>query len=427
MRSRRLSVSIGPSIDLHCGIHGSLIEHPPTGYHHVVRDAAHHFFRARHVRAFDPISNRHAAECVSLGGGDIAHSSRWPVVGHPRWVVEMDDLGYPLLFGRHGLQANFRAAFAQPWSPALGADILRRARAMLGAYAHASCRRVVFRTQAALENAARITARIGLQREFAALLPKCVVIRPAAPAMPVAAAHAKWRAGGPLRVLFCGRDFHAKQGELALRVVRRLLKQGGNLRLIHVGDVPEEVRSEFADDRIEFAGELTPSAVKALMRNAHVLLHTSPAESVGMVFLEAAAAGIAVIGSASTQLPHLGELLDSRGFIAVDRSRGTARTHERDFVRALDSLLRDRTRARSLGLANHAAARSGPTSLNARNHAWRAVYDAARRAPPEPPLTAARIEELAGPRVRRIGSRRLSDLIERHLAASGCVGRNFHL
>jgi glycosyltransferase involved in cell wall biosynthesis len=427
MKARRRRVAIGPSIDLHRGIHGSLLAHPPAGYQHVVSDARHHFFGARRARSFTPIGQRHMAECVSLGRGTVAHSSRWAVLGHPRWVVEMDDLGYPLLFGRHGLLASFRASFARPWSASLGADILRRARAMLGAYAHASCRRVVFRTQAALDGAIDVTARLGLQREFAAVLPKCVVIRPAAPALPATAVRAKWRSHGPLCVLFCGRDFHAKQGELALRVVRRLLKGGADLRLTYIGDVPAAARREFADRRIEFAGELPPAQVRARMREAHVLLHTSPAESVGMVFLEAAAAGVAVIGSSSPRLPHLGELLDEGGFITVERTRGSLRTHEHHFARALDALLEDRARARSMGLANHRAARRGRNSLAARNRAWRAVYDAALRSPHTTPLSAKQVAELAGRRVTRISSRRLGELIERHLAAEGSGERTFQL
>ena len=96
-------VLIGPGLDLHPGIHGALLRDPPEGYVHRVREATHYFYGTSHrgpAQPFSPIRRAHAAECISLGeGGVLAHSSRWPVLGRRRWIVELDDLGYPLLFG----------------------------------------------------------------------------------------------------------------------------------------------------------------------------------------------------------------------------------------------------------------------------------------------------------------------------------------
>jgi glycosyltransferase involved in cell wall biosynthesis len=338
----------------------------------------------------------------------------------------MDDLGYPLLFGRRGLLASFRTAFARPWSERLARDILRRAQAMLGAYAHQSCRRVVFRTQAALEHAVRFTTALGLEAQMTPVLGKCTVIRPAASAMDSDAARRKWRLPGPVHVVFCGRDFAAKDGELALRVVREVLARGHALEFTCIGDVPATVRAANADPRIEFTGSLEPSRVQSYMRRAHVLLHTSPAESVGMVFLEAAAAGLAVIASEGPRLPHLPELLDPRGYIAVNRSVGTAGAQQGAFVRALQTLARDRTRARSMGLANLRHTSHGASSLTRRNRAWRQVYDEARDGAGRAVLTERHMVLAAGPDVARMSSDRLSRAIEQHLAATPGE-RTFHL
>jgi glycosyltransferase involved in cell wall biosynthesis len=425
----RARVLIGPSLDLHPGIHGSLLREPPPGYALQVREATHFFYGASprgSTRTFSPIRRAHAAECISLGdGGALAHSSRWPVLGRRRWIVELDDLGYPLLFGRRGLMASFREAFARPWSAALARNILHRAHVMLGAYAHPSCRRVVFRTQAALAQAMKFTTALGLEAHMTPVVRKCTVIRPAAGAMGSDAALRKWRAPGPLQVVFCGRDFAAKDGALALRVVREVLALGRALEFTCIGDVPAAVRAH-ADPRMIFTGVLEPAQVQAHLRRAHVLLHTSPAESVGMVFLEAAAAGMAVIASEGPRLPHLPELLDAGGFIAVDRSAGTARAQQRAFVRALDGLAVDRSRALAMGRANLRGARRGATSIAKRNEAWRAVYDDARAQVGGAALAPRDMVLHAGRAAARMSSARLARAIEEQLAATPGE-RTFHL
>ena len=423
-------VLIGPSLDLHPGIHGSLLRNPPEGYVHRVRAATHYFYGASQpgsMRAFSPIRRTHAAECISMGGdGALAHSSRWPVLGRRRWIVELDDLGYPLLFGRRGLQASFRDAFARPWSERLTRDILHRAQTMLVAYAHPSCRRVVFRTHAALEQAVKFTTALGLEAQMAPVLAKCTVILPAAGAMDGDAALRKWRTPGPLQVVFCGRDFAAKDGELALRVVREVLARGRALQFTCIGDVPAEFRDAHADPRMKFTGALEPAQVQEHLRGAHVLLHTSPAESVGMVFLEAAAAGMAVIASEGPRLPHLSELLDERGYIAVDRSRGTTRAQQREFVRALDALAGDCAHAQAMGRANLGNARRGVNSLARRNRAWRHVYDEARADPGGAALAERAMRQTAGRASARMSTAQLSHAIEDHLAETPSV-RTFHL
>jgi len=423
-------VLIGPGLDLHPGIHGALLRDPPEGYVHRVREATHYFYGTSHrgpAQPFSPIRRAHAAECISLGeGGVLAHSSRWPVLGRRRWIVELDDLGYPLLFGRRGLLASFRAAFARPWSATLTHDILRRAQVMLGAYAHPSCRRVVFRTRAALEQAVSFTRALGLEANMEPVLRKSTVIRPAAGAMDGNAALRRWRRPGPLQVVFCGRDFAAKDGALALRVVRDVLARGRALQFTCIGDVPAAVRAAHPDPRLRFTGALQPAQVQEHLHRAHVLLHTSPAESVGMVFLEAAAAGMAVIASAGPRLPHLPELLDARGYLAVDRSRGSAREQQRGFVDALDALAADRLRAHAMGRANLQNARRGANSLARRNRAWREVYDDARASPNRALLAASDMALAAGRAVARLSSARLSRVIEDHLAAAPGE-RTFHL
>ena len=106
-------------MDLHPGIHGSLLATPPAGYRYLARDAEHVFLHSRGRRPFSPVHQGHWAELVRFGGGDeLVHSASWPVLGRRHWVVELDDFGYPAYLGRHVLSARFRRTFELGGQPA---------------------------------------------------------------------------------------------------------------------------------------------------------------------------------------------------------------------------------------------------------------------------------------------------------------------
>ncbi|GIE86483.1 glycosyltransferase family 4 protein [Actinoplanes regularis] len=86
---------------------------------------------------------------------------------------------------------------------------------------------------------------------------------------------------------------------------------GARLRVIGDGDATEDHRRIAAElgiaDRVDFAGELRGSDLVAAMQQAAVLVLPSltPAESFGMVLIEAMACGTPVIGSAVGGIPHV--------------------------------------------------------------------------------------------------------------------------
>jgi hypothetical protein len=147
------------------------------------------------------------------------------------------------------------------------------------------------------------------------------------------------------------------------------------------------------------------------MKDAHVLFHPSPNESVGMVFVEAAAAGLAVVASKGPGLPQLHELLPSDGVRSVDRGRGGQIDHDRRFEAALAACLRSWGRTRALGLCNHRWARNGAISVLQRNEALASVYESTLRRQGTKPLC---IGDLAAGRSwtsSAIGARRLQNMI----------------
>jgi glycosyl transferase family 1 len=402
-------------MDLHPGIHGSLLATPPAGYRYLARDAEHVFLHSRGRRPFSPVHQGHWAELVRFGAGDeLVHSASWPVLGRRHWVVELDDFGYPAYVGRHALSARFRRSFEQAWTEALTRDMRLRTECLVRAYTHQSCGAVIFMTLAAARGACDALVQLGLETWIEPLLAKAVVVFPAAPAMPAGEIARKWHRPRRLKLLFCGRDFHAKDGALCLDVVRRLLARGHDVDFTYVGDIPASARHRFRDvlARVRVLESLPRPSVLALMKDAHVLFHPSPNESVGMVFIEAAAAGLAVVASEGPGLAHLHELLPSRGAMSVDRGRGSPIECERRFAAIFDALLCSWTRARVMGLSNHRRALDGPISVRRRNEALASVYDATLRRSGSQSLC---VEDLAPRRTwvsSRIGDRRLRRMID---------------
>jgi hypothetical protein len=391
-----------------------LLATPPAGYRYLARDAEHVFLHGHGRRPFSPVHQRHWAELVRFGAGnELVHSVSWPVLGRRHWVVELDDFGYPASVGRHALSARFRRSFEHAWTEALTRAVRLRTECLVRAYTHQSCGAIIFMTLAAARDACGALVQLDLENWIEPLLAKAVVVYPATPAMPAGEVASKWRRPRRLKLLFCGREFHAKDGAVALGVVRRLLARGHNFDFTYVGDIPTSARHRFRDvlPRVRVFGWLPRGSVLALMKDAHVLFHPSPNESVGMVFIEAAAAGLAVVASEGPGLPHLHELLPPRGVTGVDRRRGSPTEHELRFEASLDALLRSWARTRAMGLCNHRRASDGPISVARRNEAIASVYEATLRRPGAQPLC---VEDLA---VReswmstRIGTRRLLSLV----------------
>jgi len=129
--------------------------------------------------------------------------------------------------------------------------------------------------------------------------------------------HQRLRGRFPLLLLSVGRLQARKGHDLVLRALGRASSLGTPLpfRYVVVGDGPEgpRLRTLAADlalgDSVEFAGAVPPDELPAYFASADVFVHPnrvegSDFEGFGIVFLEAAAAGVAVIGGRSGGVPE---------------------------------------------------------------------------------------------------------------------------
>jgi hypothetical protein len=152
-------------------------------------------------------------------------------------------------------------------------------------------------------------------------------------------------------------------------------------------------------------------SVLALMKDAHVLFHPSPNESVGMVLVEAAAAGLAVVASKGPGLPQLHELFPAAGARSVDRGSGNQLEHERRFEAALEGCLRSWSRTRAIGLRNHRCASDGAISVLQRNEALASVYESTLHRQGTKPLCVADLVAGRSWTSSLINARRLQKII----------------
>jgi len=423
-------VVLGPRIELHTGVHGALYDNPPPGYRYLRRNGRHVFLiPPDRPPPASPTRHRHWAEFVDFGRGDaLVHSSRWPVLHRRTWVTDMDDFGYPVLAGRHALSSPFRRAFAQPWSRALEKDLRLRAAHMLLAYADPSCQAILFRTERGLRDAAESMRALGIDALADTFLSKSRVVYPAVPAISRSAVSRKWETPRPLRVVFCGRDFESKAGPLALGVLGGILQRRRDLHVTVIGPIPETWRQRNPETyaRLEHYPARPRRTVLTLLCESHILFHPTERESVGMILLEAAAAGMAVVASQGRGTAHIPEIVNPAGLALVQRDSGSADGHKTGFESLLERLITNPSVASAMGRANHDWAVRGPTSLARRDRVLGEVYERALRRPAPRPLSIRTARFARGSHVASMTSEEVAQDEAAYCAATGMQGSNVY-
>jgi glycosyltransferase involved in cell wall biosynthesis len=401
----------------------------PEGFSYYQRGCRHHFLLAREAADWkeqSPFDHPHLGEFVDFGPGpQVVHTARWPVVDRHAWIADMDDFGYPLLLGRHALHPALDGPDGDAWTPEFSGIARSRAANMLRGYAHPSCKAILFWTRRALENARGWVRMLDLEKEGRPFLSKARVLYPAQrPNLLPSGIRHKWADPRPLRVLFVGNDYESKNGRLALRVFRSLGARHPTFRFTYVGLIPDEA-SPLANG-IDYRGYLPRQEVLSLLRESHVLFHPSKGESFGMVFLEAAASGLAVVAARGPGLEHVDEILGEHQALLVDREVVDPDEEEATFDEYLGSLLGAPERAREMGLANYEIATSGELSLTHRNRVLGELYRGAQAEPADRPLT---LDGLPHPgAVRRILSSDQVSSGQRSFRAEGKITKlNFYV
>ena len=368
-------VIFGPKIDLHDGIHGTILQNPPADIRYSVRHATHLFQFLRPGLA-SPHRDFHLGDFVDFGPGpELVHSSFWPVIHRRAWVADMDDFGYPVLGGRALLNPDIRQNFRRGDREGLQHQIKQRMANMLTMYAHPSCKGIVFCTQYARNVATRILHRLEAGALGEAFLNKAVVLYPAQRACSREKVRQKWSRLDTLKVVFCGCDYEAKNGALALRIFQRLAAEMSGVQFVYIGQIPLSSHHHQLPSNLDVVGTIPRDKVLEILDASHIFFHPSKFESVGIVLLEAAAAGMAVITSEGREMAHTGEFFGDGGAILMDRTEVPTEREETWFGTRLRTLLRSPAVAARMGFRNHEFSMKGQFSLAHRNSELAKLYD----------------------------------------------------
>jgi hypothetical protein len=399
------TVILGPKIDLHTGVHNSFYERPPAGFGYSVKSATHVFAIPEGLGSCSPHRTSHYFEGVDFGPGDeIVHSPRWPVLNRSAWVADMDNLGYPVVSGRTALNPEFAAQFGTAWSPEFESRIQKRAGLMMAGYAHPSCKAVFFHTQEALKMARNWMEKLDAGEIGQRFIEKCRVLYPAQPPAFLHAVRQKWNDSGPMKIVFCGRDFESKNGSMALRILE-MISSRKNVMVTYIGNLPESEkhRSNSLVNGIRCISNCSRHQVLKILRDSHILFHPSKFESLGIVFLEAAAAGMAIVCAQGGRMPALHEIFDDNGALFVDRGEIDGTEEENAFRKHLEFLVEHTAIARNMGLANYDRSTKGPLSIKTRDKILHDAYNATA-GPTTPPLRVDDVQKLARTRILQMSS-----------------------
>ena len=401
-------VLLGPKIDLHVGVHNAFGKLLGPDFQYRRKDSTHTFVMADEQHE-SPFSCFHWGEFVDFGPGRaIVHTARWPVLNRKAWVTDTDDFVFPVVCGRHFLSQEFRSAFREEWSKDLQKNILTRVTNMLTAYAHPSCKAILCRSESTVRDARVWLGKLDVGELAEKYLSKIRVLYPAQESCPKDAMEAKWSKSGPLTVVFCGRDYESKNGRMALEIFNRLSREFSSDRFVYIGNVPQEQLRKLCKPptSVVHHQSLGHKQTLSVLRGAHILFHPSKFEGLGIVFLEAAASGMAVITATGGPMQHVEELFGTGGAMLVDR-RNTAQSDEASAFEAhLRYILSNPGVAKSMACHNFNMATIGKLSPVQNRRTLLEVYEDALESPAQMPLTLEQIPYRNGP-LLRLSSRQL--------------------
>jgi len=386
-------VLLGPRTDLHVGVHNAFAKLLSPDFQYSRRDCVHSFVMADE-RHRSPFGFFHWGEFADFGPGRaIVHTARWPVLNRRAWVTDTDDFIYPVVCGRHYLSPDFRNAFRGEWSTQLKKSVFMRVMNMLAAYAHPSCKAIFYRSESAVRDARRWIGELGAGELGEAYLSKIQVLYPTRESCSPDAMEAKWSKSGPLTVVFCGRHYESKNGRMALEIFGRLSREFARDRFVYIGNVPQ--------DELQRRGESPTSVVHhqslphtdtlSVLNAAHILFHPSKFEGLGIVFLEAAASGMAVITATGGAMGRVEELFGPDGAILVDRNNIAQSEEASAFETHLRYVLSNPGVAKSMAYHNFKLTTVGKLSPERSRRILLNVYEHALERPAETPLTLRQI------------------------------------
>lgn len=143
-------------------------------------------------------------------------------------------------------------------------------------------------------------AKQGLVEEYDVPAEKVTVVPPGVTLEEWMRPEARRREEGPVKILFVGGDFRRKGGYLLLEAFRELRALGVELHLVTRDQVSVEPGVSVYNDM-----QPNSAALKALYHSCHIFALPTYGETLGLVFSEAGAAGMATVATRLAAIPEI--------------------------------------------------------------------------------------------------------------------------
>ncbi len=373
-----LTVTLGPQARLHRGYHAALLDFPPPTVRYVIADPTVDFASYVDTNRFCP--SDHFAVCeghVYDGDPCFVHSVHFPVQnGGFRWALETDSLLAHLQFGSVIFNARF-SGWLQ--NPAVAPLVAERLLNMLELVSSPRCVSLVFHSYAQMaSNKEQCLAVLPRERQSSieSLFRKAVVCYPAQPPR-ISGEQLRIRNANSRRgIVFAASGFEGKGGRVVLQLYRRLLARD-DVELCYVGPIPTELQRDFADvlAAIQYAPQVPRELLLEIFTQAHILVHPSRHEALGITFLEALSCGLAIITTSGPGMENVGEIIEDGVGGTLVRKLSVHEDPPVDAVfDAVTALLDDPDRYDAMSRHNLSLVQDGPFSLRRRNEVLLDVY-----------------------------------------------------
>jgi glycosyltransferase involved in cell wall biosynthesis len=367
-------VILAPSLELHAGYHGALLERPPSGIAYERPPCGYRcLVRATGPFPPNPFDDDSAGEEIVLAPPEapaVVHSARLPVGGELPWLVDTDSFLATLRYGPFRPLGALDGDAPGPPDPAVTAA---RVAVLTARLLDDRCGSLLFWTEHdrrssfdALDHDHSVA-----QSALAVLWDKSDVVPPGFIARPNR--RIETGDGRPVTILYMGRTHADKGGDIALAVFAALRDRFGTaVRLVFVSD---QLTTDREQPGIVPVDPVDRGEFLDLLDRSDIFFSPTLFESYGVALAEAASAGVAVVTSRGPGMEHISEILGDtvRACTVSNALTPTART--RAYVEMLTALVVDEDARRALGAANRSLVRHGSLSVDRRDRALLSHYD----------------------------------------------------
>lgn len=218
----------------------------------------------------------------------------------------------------------------------------------------------------------------GILREFPELKDKVKVVYPAIPPKKI-----KNKKSEKVKILFVGRDFYLKGGEVALKIIDAMSKKYSFVEGIVISSVPEDILKKYSSNSsIKFSKLISQKKLfEEVYPNCDIFLYPTFSDTFGFAILEAQSFGLPVIAQRTRSTHTINETIEDgkTGFLVenldADASRRVVSNDKlEELTRLTEKLIEDKKLREKMSMECKRNIVTGKFSIKNRNKKLKTIY-----------------------------------------------------